>query len=200
MNEKSEKIVKYFKRYNGIARFSSMRKAGIHPDSIKKAESEGVIEKIGRGLYKLTTDNIESHSDYLLATLQTSKGIICLISALYFYRVTDEIPRVVDIAIPTGARANKIEYPPVQFYRFSQPTWNTGVETHEIEGHKIQIYSLAKTLADCFKFRNRIGINVARESLKIAITEKKVKPTEIYKYAKICRVDKILKPILESMI
>ena len=104
------------------------------------------------------------------------------------------------MAIPTGARANKIEYPPVQFYRFSQSTWKTGVETHEIEGHKIKIYSLAKTIADCFKFRNRIGINVARESLKIAITEKKVKPTEIYKYAKICRVDKIVKPILEAMI
>ncbi len=138
MNEKTEKIVKYFKRYNGIARFSSMRKTGIHPDSIKKAENEGVIEKIGRGLYKLTTNTIESHSDYLLASLQTSKGVICLISALYFHGVTDEIPRVVDMAIPTGARANKIEYPPVQFYRFSQPSWKTGVETHEIEGHKIQ--------------------------------------------------------------
>ena len=200
MKEKTKKTIKYFKKHNGIARFSAMRKAGVHPDTIKKAESEGMIEKIGRGLYKLTTDNIESHSDYLLASLQTSKGIICLISALYFHEATDVIPRIVNMAIPTGARANKIEYPPVQFYRFSQSTWKTGVETHEIEGHKIKIYSLAKTVADCFKFRNRIGINVAREALKVSVTEKHIKPKDIMEYAKICRVDRIIKPILETIL
>jgi len=200
MKAKTDKIIEYFKRHGGVARFSSIRKAGFHPDMINKNETEQRIEKIGKGLYGLVGDTIGSHSDYVVASLQTSNGIICLISALYFYGATNEIPRFVDIAISTGSRANKIKYPPVKFYRFSPVTWKAGVEKHEIEGHKIKIYSLAKTIADCFKFRNRIGINVAREALKIAVTEKHVKLKDIMGYAKICRVDKIVKPILETML
>ncbi len=200
MKKKSDKIIEYFKSHGSVARFSSIRKEGFHPDIIKKIEKEGKIEKIGKGLYQLTEKNIGSHPDYVIASLQTSKGIICLVSALYFYGATNEIPRFVDIAIPTGSRANKIKYPPVKFYHFSPDTWKAGIEKHEIDGHKIKIYSLAKTVADCFKFRNRIGINVAREALKIAIFEKHLKPKDIMEYAKICRVDRIIKPILEAML
>lgn len=200
MRTKSDKIIEYFKSHGGVARFSSIRKAGFHPDIIKKNEKEKKIEKIGKGLYRLVGDTIGSHPDYVIASLQTSKGVICLLSALYFYRATNEIPRFVDIAIPAGSRANKIKYPPVKFYRFSPDTWKAGVEKHEIEGHPVKIYSLAKTVADCFKFRNRIGINVAREALKIAVAENHVKPKDIMEYAKICRVDRIIKPILETML
>ena len=200
MKTKTDKIIGYFKSHGGVARFSSIRKAGFHPDIIRMTENDGKIEKIGKGLYRLVGDNIGSHPDYLIASLQTSKGVICLVSALYFHGATNEIPRFVDIAIPTGSRANKIKYPPVKFYRFSQNTWMAGVEKHEIEGHSVKIYGLAKTVADCFKFRSRIGLNVAREALKVAITEKKVKPKDIMEYAKMCRVDRIIKPILETML
>ena len=200
MKAKTDKIIEYFKSHGGVVRFSSIRKAGFHPDVIKKNENEKKIEKIGKGLYRLVGDTIGSHPDYVIASLQTSKGVICLLSALYFYRATNEIPRAIDIAIPAGSRANKIKYPPVKFYLFSPDTWKAGVEKHEIEGHRIKIYSLEKTIADCFKFRNRIGINVAREALKIAVAEKHVKLTDIMKYAKICRVDRIIKPILETML
>jgi predicted transcriptional regulator of viral defense system len=200
MKEKNDEIVEYFKSQGGVARFSSIRKAGFHSDKIKEIETEGKIEKIGKGLYRLTSDKIGSHPDYVIASLQTSKGVISLISALYFYGATDEIPRFVDIAIPAGSRANKIKYPPVKFYHFSPDTWKAGVEEHNIEGHKIKIYSLAKTVADCFKFRNKIGVNVAREALKIAIAEKNVKPKEIMEYAKICRVSRIIQPILETIL
>ena len=200
MKTKTDKIIGYFKSRGGVARFSSIRKAGFHPDIIRMTENDGKIEKIGKGLYRLVGDNIGSHPDYLIASLQTSKGVICLVSALYFHGATNEIPRFVDIAIPTGSRANKIKYPPVKFYRFSQNTWMAGVEKHEIEGHSVKIYGLAKTVADCFKFRSRIGLNVAREALKVAITEKNVKPKDIMEYAKMCRVDRIIKPILETML
>lgn len=200
MKTKTDKIIGYFKSHGGVARFSSIRKAGFHPDIIRMTENDGKIEKIGKGLYRLVGDNIGSHPDYLIASLQTSKGVICLVSALYFHGATNEIPRFVDIAIPTGSRANKIKYPPVKFYRFSQNTWMAGVEKHEIEGHSVKIYGLAKTVADCFKFRSRIGLNVAREALKVAITEKNVKPKDIMEYAKMCRVDRIIKPILEAML
>ncbi|MBA7715044.1 hypothetical protein ES703_124081 [subsurface metagenome] len=88
----------------------------------------------------------------------------------------------------------------MKFYQFAPSTWNAGIVTHGIKGHKVRIYSLVKTIADCFKFRNRIGVNVARDALKIAVTEKGVAPQDIMKYAKICRVGKIVKPILETMI
>ena len=104
------------------------------------------------------------------------------------------------MAIPPIAHANRIKYPPVKFYRFAPKTWKSGIEERVISGYKIRIYSLAKTIADCFKFRNKIGIDVAREALKIAVTEKNIKPKEIMQYAKICRVDRIIKPILEAML
>ena len=88
----------------------------------------------------------------------------------------------------------------MKFYQFAPSTWEAGIVTHEIESHMVRIYYLAKTIADCFKFRNRIGVNVARDALKLAVTEKDAAPQDIMKYAKICRVGKIVKPILETMI
>ena len=198
--DKANKIIEYIKEQGGVARFSLLRKAGFHPDTLKDLEKENKIEKIGRGLYRLSGGSLGSYPDYVLASLQSSKGVICLLSALYFHKATTEIPRFVDIAIPSGARANKIKYPPVKFYRFSPKAWEVGIAEYETAGHKIKIYSLVKTIADCFKFRNKIGIDVARDALKVAVTEKGIKPKEIMYFAKICRVDRIIKPILEAMI
>lgn len=200
MRQKRRDLIPYFKTHGGIVRFSSILKAGFHPDELNTLVKEGKVEKIARGLYRLTHYAFGSHPDFVIASLQAPKGTICLLSALAFHEATNEIPHVVDIAIPAGARANKIKYPPVRFYRFALKAWGSGIEEHRIEGHKIRIYGLAKTIADCFKFRNKIGINVARETLKIALSEKGIKPKEIMQYAKICRVDRIIKPILEAMI
>ena len=200
MKAKTNKVEVYLKNHGGIARFSSILRAGFHPDALKNLEKEKRIEKIGRGLYRLSSYTLGSHPDYVITSLQSPKGIICLLSALYFYKATTEIPRFIDIAIPSGSRANRIKYPPVKFYHFSSKAWEAGIEEYKIAGHKVRIYSLAKTIADCFKFRNKIGIDVARDALKTAITEKKIKPKEIMQYAKICRVDIIIKPMLEAML
>lgn len=200
MEQKTKRMLSYFKKQGGIARFSSILKARFHPDTLRALEKEGKIEKIARGLYRISNYTFGSYPDLVIASLQAPRGVVCLVSALSFYEVTNEIPKCVDIAIPAGTRANKIKYPPVRFYRFSAKTWKAGVEVHQVEGHKIKIYNLAKTIADCFKFRNRIGINIARDALKVAITEKGIKPYDIMKYAKICRVVRIIKPILETMV
>jgi predicted transcriptional regulator of viral defense system len=200
MQEKTQKIINYFQNHGGVARFSSILKAGFHPDVLTAFEREGKVEKIARGLYRLTNYTFGSHPDLVTASLQAPRGVVCLLSALAFYEATNEIPRSVDIAIPAGTRANKIKYPPVRFYRFSPKAWEAGIENREIEGHKVKVYNLAKTIADCFKFRNKIGMDVVREALKTAVTEKNIRPKEIMQYAKICRVDKIVKPILEAML
>jgi predicted transcriptional regulator of viral defense system len=200
MTAKSQTLIDYFKSHNGIVRFAAILQAGFHSDTLKAAEKENKVEKISRGLYRLTDYNSGSHPDLVEASLQAPRGVICLISALAFHEATTEIPKHVDIAIPRNTHANRIQYPPVIFYRFAPQVWTAGIVQYEIEGQKIKVYSLAKTIADCFKFRNKIGANVALDALKSAITEKNIKPKEIMQYAKICRVDSIIKPILEAII
>lgn len=200
MKKSSEELVNFFKSNNGIVRFSAILKAGFHPDSLNTLEKEKKVEKIARGLYNLANYDFGEHPDLVIASLQAPRGVICLLSALSFHEATVEIPKYVDIAIPRGTHANRIKYPPVRFYRFDSKAWKAGIEEHKIEGYKIKVYNLAKTIADCFKFRNKIGMNVARESLKVVITEKNIKPKEIMQYAKICRVSGIIKPILEAML
>jgi len=200
MQAKKNLLIKYFQDNLGIVRFSEMLKAGFHPDSLTFLLKEGKVEKIGRGLYRLTDYFTGSHPDLVNASLQTPRGVICLLSALAFHEATNEIPRYVAIAIPRGTHANRIKYPPVRFYQFAPVAWEAGITEHDIEGRKLKVYCLAKTIADCFKFRNKIGINVARDALKVAINEKNIKPREIMQYAKICRVDNIIKPVLEAII
>jgi predicted transcriptional regulator of viral defense system len=200
MQRRAEELIDFFKNNGGLVRFSAILKAGFHPDSLNTLEKEKKVEKVARGLYRLVDYDFGAHPDLVLTSLQAPRGVICLISALSFYEATVEIPKYVDIAIPRGTHAYRIKYPPVRFYRFDSEAWQVGIEEHKIEGYKIKVYNLAKTIADCFKFRNKIGMNVARESLKVAITEKNIKPKEIMQYAKICRVDNIIKPALEAML
>ena len=200
MQARTQELMSFFKNHGGVVRFSAILKAGFHPDSLVVLEKEGKVEKIARGLYRATNYTPGSHPDLVIASLQAPRSVICLLSALSFYEATSEIPKCVDLAIPEGTHANRIKYPPVKFYRFAPKAWEAGIEEHEIEGHKIRVYNLAKTIADCFKFRNRIGTDIARDALKVAIAEKSIKPKEIMKYAKICRVNSIIKPILEAMI
>lgn len=200
MQTKSQNLMRFIQENGGVARFSAIIKAGFHPDSLAALEKNGQIEKISRGLYRLADYTPGDHSDLVMVSLLAPRGVVCLISALAFHEVTNEIPKVIEIAIPRHSHANIIVYPPVKFYRFAPQVWKAGIEVHQIDGHPVQVYSLAKTLADCFKFRNKIGANVARDALKAAITEKRSQPFEIMKYAKICRVDGIIKPILEAII
>ena len=200
MQVRTQELMSFFQSHGEVARFSAILKAGFHPDSLSALEKEGRVKKIARGLYRVTNYTPGSHPDLVIASLQAPRGVICLLSALSFHEATSEIPRYVDLAIPQSTHANRIKYPPVRFYRFAPKTWKAGIEKHEIEGHRIKVYSLAKTIADCFKFRNKIGIDPAREALKVAVTEKGMKLKEIMQYAKICRVDSIVKPILNAII
>ena len=200
MSVKTQKLMNFFQNHGGVVRFSAILKAGFHPDLLMALERGGKVEKIARGLYRVAYYALGSHPDLVVASLQAPRGVICLLSALSFYEATSEIPKYVDLAIPQGTHANRIKYPPVKFYRFAPKAWEAGIDEQKIEGHKIRVYSLAKTIADCFKFRNKIGMDIARDALRVAITEKGAKPKEIMQYAKICRVGSIVKPILEAML
>jgi len=200
MNTKEKKFIEFLKKKGGMVSYKEIIKAGFNKTFLKDNLDSGRIQKVDRAIYRLSDGFALPNPDLVAVSIKVSKGVVCLISALAFHEATSEIPRYVNIAIPRGTHANKINYPPVKFYRFASKAWEAGIEKHEIEGYQIKVYSLAKTIADCFKFRNKIGMDVTREALKIAITEKGVQPEEIMQYAEICRVDNIIKPILEAML
>lgn len=200
MSAKEKKFIEFLKKRGGMVSYKETIEAGFNKAFLRDNLDSGLIQKIDRALYRLSDGFTLSNPDLVAVSIKVSKGVVCLISALAFHEATSEIPRYVNIAIPRGAWANKINYPPVKFYRFTSKAWEAGIEKHEIGEYQIKVYSLAKTIVDCFKFRNKIGMDVTREALKIAITEKGVRPKEIMKYAEICRVDNIIKPILEAML
>ncbi|MBU1006014.1 MAG: transcriptional regulator [Candidatus Omnitrophica bacterium] len=200
MSGKEMDLMSFFKKRGGLAGYSEILKAGFDKVLIKSVLNSGRIQKIDRALYRLSDGSSLSNPDLVAISIKVPKGIICLLSALAFHEATNEVPRYVDVAILRGTHANKIKYPPVRFYRFSDKTWKAGIEEHRIEGHNVRIYSLSKAIVDCFKFRNKIGIDVARSALKVAVMEKGIKPKDIMQYAKICRVGNIIKPIVEAII
>ena len=200
MGSKEAELIQFLKKVGGMASYSELNKAGFNKAHIKISLTNKNIKRIDRGLYCLSIGMSFSNPDFVAISIKIPKGIVCLLSALAFHEATNEIPGYVAVAIPRCTYESRVKYPPIRFYRFAPEAWGVGIEKHEVKGHEIKIYSLAKTVADCFKFRNKIGINIAREALKIAVSEKNVEPKDIMKYAKICRVGKIIKPILETIL
>ena len=200
MSTKTNELVKAFEENKGILRFSRILEEGFHRKQVRALLDSGKIRRMGRGLYQLADAPALSNPDFISAVLQSPKSVICLISALCFHEVTDEIPRRVDLAIPMSSRANKIDYPPVKYFYFSETAWKAGIETHKIDGYDVRVYDLAKTIADCFKFRNKIGYDTAQKALKVAVAEKHIRPAKIMEYAKICRVANVIRPYLEALV
>ena len=200
MKKKQTYLIEFIRKKGGFAKYSDLIKAGFYKAIIGEALNSGELERISRGIYSLSETPDISHPDLVTVSAVVPKGIICLITALSFHEVTDEIPHYTDVAIPAQSRSKKIYNFPVRYYRFSKKTWGAGVEEHDIDGHKIKVYSLAKTIADCFRFRNQVGIDVARSALKNAFEQKKVSHQEIMKYASICQVTHLIKPILETLL
>jgi len=198
--EKIRKALSVFKDRGGILRTSEVLSAGINSRTLYKLRDEGYITKLDRGLYQLSDDPPLSNPDFSIVAARVPNAKICLLSALDFHEMTKEIPHKVHIAIARTQRDPKIDYPPIEVYRFTDESFTEGVEKHEIDGQTIQVYNPAKTIADCFKFRNKIGKEIALEALKSGLEQKNIEVKEILKYAKICRVENIIKPYLEATI
>ena len=162
--------------------------------------NSGELERISRGLYRVGSMAPLANPDLVTAALRIPKGVICLISALAFHDITTQIPHEVFVALPHGAEKSRIDYPPVHCVWFKEPAFGSGIETHKIDGVPVRIYCAEKSVADCFKARNKIGLDVAIEALKLCRRKKGFKPETILEYAKLCRVDKVIKPYLEAIL
>lgn len=173
--------------------------AGVHSRTLYRMRDEGYITQLERGIFMLNDGIPSTNPDLAVVATRLPSAIICLISALDFHGMTTEIPHYVHIALSRKQRNPKLSYLPVKVYRFSGKSLTEGIDRHEIDGIHINVFNPAKTIADCFKFRNQIGLDIPIEALKNGVREKKVTYKEILKYAKICRVEKAMKPYLETI-
>lgn len=195
-----DKAKRRIKKIGGAVRTAEAVRAGIHPRTLYELRDAGDLEQVSRGVFRLSEQEPLSNPDLVTVALRVPRAVVCLISALSFHGITTQIPHAISIALEPGSESPRIDYPPVSVHRFSGAALTTGIEDHKIDGVWVRFYSVEKTLADCFKYRNKIGMDVVLEALTFYKARKKVKLSELLEYARACRVEKIMKPYLEAML
>jgi predicted transcriptional regulator of viral defense system len=182
-----------------MLRTSKAIRLGIHPRTLYALRDAGEIEQIGRGLYKLSTAPPLSNPDLVPIAIRVPHAVVCLISALAHHGLTTQIPHTIDIALPSHANIPKVDHVPLRVFWYSEPSFRAGVEIVSIDNASVRIYSAEKSIADCFKYRNKIGLDIAIEALR-AYRERTRKPNRaaLTKFAQINRVQKIMRPYLEA--
>jgi predicted transcriptional regulator of viral defense system len=202
MNGKSndlEYAVMMFRKRGGMLRASEAVALGIHPRTLYRMRDENRLVTVSRGLYRLADLPELSDPDLVSVATRIPQAVICLISALAFHEITTEIPHEVSIALPRTVKRPRLDHPPLRVFWFSSQALTEGIEERKIDGVKVRIYGPEKTVADCFKFRNKIGLDVAIEALKLCRERKGSTPRKLLHYARICRVERVMRPYLEAL-
>lgn len=197
MQKKPEDI---FRSCGGQLRMSEAIERGISRYMLYALRDKGVIEQVSGGVYRLVELPPMSNPDLVTVGLRFPNAVICLVSALAYHEITTQIPHSVSVAVPRQSRRPSLDYPPLSVHRFSDRAFREGIQEHKIDGVPVKIYSPEKTLADCFKFRNKIGMDVVLEALKLSKARKHFNIEALFKYAKVCRVEKVMHPYLEASI
>jgi predicted transcriptional regulator of viral defense system len=172
---------------------------GIPRNYLPRLVRKGLLTKVGRGLYRSKTSPVTEHNSLIEASYKIPNGVICLLSALRFHKFTTQSPHEVWMAIGNKAWAPRITSPPIRFVRMSGKAFHSGMKEYPVRGGSLKVYTPAKTVADCFKFRNKIGIDVAMEALKECHRLKKATMDELWAAAKTCRVANVMRPYMESL-
>jgi predicted transcriptional regulator of viral defense system len=174
--------------------------AGIHSEQLTRLVADGVLDRIARGQYRLVGGPITEHHSLAVAARSAPKGVICLLSALSFHEIGTQLPHEVWIAVDRRARTPSLRSPRLRVVRFSGAAFTEGIEIHTLEGHTVRIYSVAKTLADLFKHRNKVGLDVAIEALREAWRHRRFTMAALDRAAGVCRVTRVMKPYVETVI
>jgi predicted transcriptional regulator of viral defense system len=186
-------------RSRGLIRPRDLAPQGIPRVSLTRAVRRGQLERVGRGLYGLPGRQVSAHGSLAEVARKVPKGVVCLLSALRFHGLTTQAPFEVWLAIENKAIAPKLDYPPLRIVRFSGAALTEGVEDHLVDDVTVRVTGVAKTVADCFKYRNKIGLDVALEALRDAWREKRMTSDDLWRYAKVCRVANVMRPYLDSL-
>ena len=198
MGKATTKLLKVV-RTKGLVRASELAGLGIPRVALTRAVEGGVLERVGRGLYGLPGRRKSAHVTLAEVARRVPKGVICLLSALRFHNLTTQAPFEVWLAIPNKSATPRLDRPLLRLVRFSGKALTEGVEEHLVDGVPIRVTSVAKTVADCFKYRNKIGLDVALEALREAWGARRMTSDEIWQCAKVDRVANVMRPYLEIL-
>jgi hypothetical protein len=186
-------------RHRGMVRPRDLPPLGIPRDYLDRLRRRGLVDRVGRGLYAWPEADVGEHHSLAEAARRVPGGVVCLLSALRFHGLTTQAPHEVWVALPPKAWQPRIDFPRIRVVRFSGPALTTGVEEHTIEGTIVRVYDPAKTVADCFKFRNKIGLDVALEALRDGWRSRRFTMDTLWEAAKACRMTNVMRPYLESL-
>ncbi len=186
-------------RQKVMLRPSHLQEIGIARVVLARLTAAGQLEKVGRGLYRLPDAPVLEQESLATIAVKVPQAVFCLLTALQIHELTTELPRQIWIAMPQGSHTPKIDYPPVKMVQFTGEAFSQGVEVIQADRVALRVYGVAKTVADCFKHRNKIGLNVAIEALRDALAQKKTTANDLWRFAKICRVANVMRPYLETL-
>jgi predicted transcriptional regulator of viral defense system len=191
--------VELFRRHGGSLRMSEALRLGVSRKILYAMRDAGVIDPLSRGLFRLSSLDPLGNPDLVTVAARVPQGVLCLISALAFHELTTQVPHAVDVALERGARKPRLDYPPTRFFWFSGPAFHEGIEMHRLDGAPVRVYDPEKTLADCFRYRNQIGMDVVLEALRLWRERRRKKLDALLKYARIRHVERAMRPYLEAM-
>ena len=199
MNIPSEHPVLALARSKGVLRTRDVCAAGASRAALAQLVRQGALARLGRGLYALPDRPLSEHGALAEVAVKSAQGVICLISALRLLELTTQQSSDIWLAIPHKAHAPRLVYPPLRVVHMSGDAMTAGIETVDVAGVAVRVFGVAKTVADCFKFRNKIGLDVALEALHEAWGQRRTSMDELWRYAQICRVAQVMRPYMEAL-
>jgi predicted transcriptional regulator of viral defense system len=188
-----------FRRHDGSLRMSEALHLGISRKKLYAMRDAGAIQLLSRGFYRLSSLEPLGNPDLVTVAARIPQGVVCLISALSFHELTTQVPHTIDVALERGTRKPRLEYPPTRFVWFSGPAFREGIEPHTLDSVCVRIYDPEKTVVDCFRYRNKIGMDVVIEALRLWRQRRKKKLDVLLRYARMRHVEKALRPYIEVM-
>jgi predicted transcriptional regulator of viral defense system len=199
MNTDHSERILTLARTNGLLRTRDVDHAGVPRAILAGLAQDGRLVKISRGLYCLPDRTGSEHDTVAEVAARSKIGVLCLVSALRFHELTTQQSSEIWLAIPHKAHAPRFDYPPLRIVRMSGDAITQGIDEVDVAGTTVRVFCIAKTVADCFKFRNKIGIDVALEALREAWQERRVNMDDLWRYAEVCRVANVMRPYIESV-
>ena len=191
--------IRIFSQYQGTLSTAQAVRLGIQPRTLYQMRDTGLLVRESRGLYRLAESLPWSDPDLVLVARRIPKGVICLISALHFHDLTTQIPHQVDVALLQSSEKPRLEYPPTRFVWMGPESFAAGVEMHEMDGVRVHVFGVAKTVADCFKFRSKVGLDVAIAALRDYRHDRKGTQDELWQAAVVDRVARVMRPYMEAL-
>ena len=184
-------------RQKGLLRAVDLDTIGAPRVVLTRLIAAGLLDRVGRGLYRLPNHPVSEHESLVVVAAKAPQAVFCLLTALQFHGLTTQLPRQVWIAMPRGSHPPRIDWPPIRMVQMAGEAHAAGIEEHPCDGATLHVYSAAKTVVDCFKHRNKIGLDVAMEALKDAWRSRTASADDLWRYAKICRVANVMRPYME---